>query len=69
MFAVDTGHGVPGAFMSLVEANGLNSAVNEHKPTDPGQILDDLNKYASISLSKAMMKMLSGMEWILHYVV
>ena len=27
--AVDcTGHGVPGAFMSLVGANGLNGAVN-----------------------------------------
>ena len=30
--AVDcTGHGVPGAFMSLVGANGLNSAVKEHR--------------------------------------
>ena len=38
--------------MSLVGANGLNSAVNEHKLTDPGQILDDLNKYASVSLNK-----------------
>ena len=54
MFAsVDcTGHGVPGAFMSLVGANGLNSAVNEHKLADPGKILDDLNKYASESLNK-----------------
>ena len=51
--AVDcTGHGVPGAFMSLVGANGLNSAVNEHKLADPGKILDDLNKYASESLNK-----------------
>ncbi len=52
--AVDcTGHGVPGAFMSLVGANGLNSAVIEHKLGDPGKVLDDLNKYASESLNKS----------------
>tara|TARA_B100000424_G_C22923402_1_gene491259 strand:+ start:39 stop:1832 length:1794 start_codon:yes stop_codon:yes gene_type:complete len=51
--AVDcTGHGVPGAFMSLVGANGLNGAVNEHKLTDPGLILDDLNNYANLALNK-----------------
>ena len=51
--AVDcTGHGVPGAFMSLVGANGLNSAVSEHKLTDPGLILDDLNNYANLALNK-----------------
>ena len=49
--AVDcTGHGVPGAFMSLVGANGLNSAVKEHKLISPGEILDDLNKYAHEAL-------------------
>ena len=52
--AVDcTGHGVPGAFMSLVGANGLNSAVIEHKLGDPGKVLDDLNKYASEALNKS----------------
>ena len=52
--AVDcTGHGVPGAFMSLVGANGLNSAGKEHKLSDPGLILDDLNKYASETLNKS----------------
>ena len=51
--AVDcTGHGVPGAFMSLVGANGLNSAVKEHKLVKPGEILDDLNKYAHEALNK-----------------
>ena len=48
-----TGHGVPGAFMSLVGANGLNSAVIEHKFSAPGEILDDLNKYASEALNKS----------------
>jgi serine phosphatase RsbU (regulator of sigma subunit) len=47
-----TGHGVPGAFMSLVGANGLNSAVKEHSLQTPGEILDDLNKYAHESLNK-----------------
>ena len=47
-----TGHGVPGAFMSLVGANGLNAAVKEHRLQSPGKILDDLNNYASESLYK-----------------
>lgn len=52
--AVDcTGHGVPGAFMSLVGANGLNAAVKEHKKTTPGLILNELNKFVSESLNKA----------------
>ncbi len=51
--AVDcTGHGVPGAFMSLVGHNGLDQALNEHEITDPGKILDDLNKSASHTLNK-----------------
>jgi len=52
--AVDcTGHGVPGAFMSLVGANGLNAAVKEHRQTEPGLILNELNKFVSESLNKA----------------
>ncbi len=51
--AVDcTGHGVPGAFMSLVGHNGLDQAVNEHKLQKPSDILDDLNKLTSESLNK-----------------
>jgi len=38
-----TGHGVPGAFMSIVGYNGLNRAVGDHNKTTPGEILDDLN--------------------------
>ena len=42
--AVDcTGHGVPGAFMSIVGHNLLNQAVNEHHKTKPSDILDELN--------------------------
>ena len=53
--AVDcTGHGVPGAFMSLVGANGLDSAFNSNKTPSPGVMLDDLNKYANNSLNKSI---------------
>lgn len=51
--AVDcTGHGVPGAFMSLVGANGLNQAVLEHQQKSPAEIMNDLNKFAVNALNK-----------------
>jgi serine phosphatase RsbU (regulator of sigma subunit)/HAMP domain-containing protein len=51
--AVDcTGHGVPGAFMSLVGANALNQAVKEHELIEPARILEDLNKLSSEALNK-----------------
>lgn len=52
--AVDcTGHGVPGAFMSLVGANGLNTSIREHNVIQPGEILDQLNTFVSDSLNKS----------------
>lgn len=42
--AVDcTGHGVPGAFMSLIGHSSLNKIVHEHGITEPAAILDLLN--------------------------
>jgi serine phosphatase RsbU (regulator of sigma subunit) len=42
--AVDcTGHGVPGAFMSIVGFNQLNNAVNVKKVTKASDILNELN--------------------------
>ena len=35
-----TGHGVPGAMMSVVCSDALNRAINEFKLNQPGQILD-----------------------------
>jgi serine phosphatase RsbU (regulator of sigma subunit)/tetratricopeptide (TPR) repeat protein len=35
-----TGHGVPGAMVSVVCNNALNRSVREYKLTDPGKILD-----------------------------
>ena len=49
--AVDcTGHGVPGAFMSIVGSNILKQSVNEHKKTKPSEILDELNIGVSATL-------------------
>ncbi|MCB9168762.1 MAG: SpoIIE family protein phosphatase [Flavobacteriales bacterium] len=51
--AVDcTGHGVPGAFMSLVGHNGLNQAVKEHGHIRPSEVLEDLNRIAFNALHK-----------------
>lgn len=51
--AVDsTGHGVPGAFMSLVGHNALNQAVKVRKNTKPSDILDSLNAISSKALNK-----------------
>ena len=49
--AVDcTGHGVPGAFMSIVGHNLLDRVVGEQKITQPAKILDELNRSISDTL-------------------
>ena len=45
-----TGHGVPGAFMSIVAYNALNQAVNQHKLRKPAEILNQVN----IDISKTL---------------
>ncbi|MDQ3046598.1 MAG: GAF domain-containing protein [Bacteroidota bacterium] len=45
-----TGHGVPGAFMSIIGFNGLNQTVNEYNFTKPSQILTQLNKIITHTL-------------------
>ena len=45
-----TGHGVPGAFMSIVGSNNLNHAVNVVKARRPSDILDALNEGVTHSL-------------------
>lgn len=50
--AVDcTGHGVPGAFMSLVGHNSLNRAIISNPGLDPALILTDLSKYATEAMN------------------
>lgn len=50
--AVDcTGHGVPGALMSIISYDILNQATNEHGLTEPSQILE----YIQIQLNKTLL--------------
>jgi serine phosphatase RsbU (regulator of sigma subunit) len=52
--AVDcTGHGVPGAFMSIVGYNLLNQALNVYGLSKPALILNDLNKNISKMLHQS----------------
>lgn len=51
--AVDcTGHGVPGALMSIVGYNGLNQAIGEQKLSEPASILKHLSSSVNDSLRK-----------------
>jgi serine phosphatase RsbU (regulator of sigma subunit)/HAMP domain-containing protein len=62
--AVDcTGHGVPGAFMSLIGANALNQIINEREDK-PANILNKLNKLSSEALNKSEeeVKVRDGMD-------
>ena len=50
--AVDcTGHGVPGAFVSLVGHNSLNSAIAHNPELNPALILADLSMYATEAMN------------------
>jgi PAS domain S-box-containing protein len=61
--AVDcTGHGVPGAFMSLIGYNLLNKIVNEQKITDPKDILLELNNGVLEALYKNDSESKDGMD-------
>lgn len=52
--AVDcTGHGVPGAFMSIVGHNVLDRVVGENNLTEPAVILDELNRGISETLRQS----------------
>lgn len=49
--AVDcTGHGVPGAFMSIIGHNSLDKIVKELGMVKPADILDELNQSVSVTL-------------------
>ncbi|MDW7693619.1 two-component regulator propeller domain-containing protein [Flammeovirgaceae bacterium SG7u.111] len=60
-----TGHGVPGAFMSLIGNAILNEIVNENKVTDGKQILDMLNKKIYKSLKQEDELNTDGMDMCL----
>jgi ligand-binding sensor domain-containing protein/serine phosphatase RsbU (regulator of sigma subunit) len=55
--AVDcTGHGVPGAFMSIIGHNSLNKVVGEYGLTRPSAILDQLNNEVNKAILQSQEK-------------
>jgi serine phosphatase RsbU (regulator of sigma subunit) len=57
-----TGHGVPGALVSVVCSNALNRCVNEMQLTDPGQILDAARELVVLQFSKSEREVRDGMD-------
>ncbi|MCB0476689.1 MAG: SpoIIE family protein phosphatase [Crocinitomicaceae bacterium] len=61
--AVDcTGHGVPGAMVSVVGANGLNRCVKEFELKEPGEILDKLSGLVQETFESGEDKVKDGMD-------
>ncbi len=64
--AVDcTGHGVPGAFMSMIGYEILNTIVINHGITDPAEILTLQNKYIRTALKQDTTDNQDGMDMAL----
>jgi serine phosphatase RsbU (regulator of sigma subunit) len=57
-----TGHGVPGAMVSVVCNNGLNRAVREHKLTEPDQILNKTREMVVEEFEKSDEEVKDGMD-------
>ncbi len=57
-----TGHGVPGAMVSVVCNNGLNRSVREHGLKDPGQILDKTREIVIAEFEKSEEEVKDGMD-------
>ena len=64
LFAVAdcTGHGVPGAMVSVVCNNALNRTVNEFKITQPALILDKVTELVKSAFEKSEEKVMDGMD-------
>lgn len=57
-----TGHGVPGAMVSVVCANALNAAVKEFGLTEPPKILDKVNALVEETFGKSSSSVKDGMD-------
>ncbi len=57
-----TGHGVPGAMVSVVCSNALNRAVKEFALYDPGKILDKVRELVIETFSKSGDEVKDGMD-------
>lgn len=57
-----TGHGVPGALVSVICNNGLNRSVREYGLTDPGAILDKTREIVIGEFEKSEEEVKDGMD-------
>jgi serine phosphatase RsbU (regulator of sigma subunit) len=57
-----TGHGVPGAMMSVIGQNALNRVLNEFGITKPSEILDKLSALVEESFAKSGSDVRDGMD-------
>ena len=57
-----TGHGVPGAMVSVIGQNALNRVVNEFGFTEPAKILDKLNDLVEEAFAKSGSDVRDGMD-------
>lgn len=57
-----TGHGVPGAMVSVVCSNALNQAVLQHNLCDPGQILDKTTDMVVERFERSTEEVKDGMD-------
>jgi serine phosphatase RsbU (regulator of sigma subunit) len=57
-----TGHGVPGAMVSVICNNGLNRSVREYGLTDPGSILDKTREIVIQEFEKSEDEVKDGMD-------
>ncbi|MCX7954545.1 MAG: SpoIIE family protein phosphatase [Bacteroidales bacterium] len=57
-----TGHGVPGAFMSILGTYTLNQVVREYNITEPDEILNKLNELLKIALHTNEKNIKDGMD-------
>ena len=57
-----TGHGVPGALVSVICNNALNRAVREYHLSDPGQLLDKVREIVIQQFEKSEEDVKDGMD-------
>ncbi|MGZ3932336.1 MAG: tetratricopeptide repeat protein [Bacteroidia bacterium] len=57
-----TGHGVPGAMVSVVCSNALNRAVKEFEIFDPGKILDKTRELVTETFERSANEVKDGMD-------
>lgn len=60
--ADSTGHGVPGALVSVVCSNSLNRVVHEYKLVDPGDILEKTAELVCKTFEKSAEEIKDGMD-------